>query len=131
MTLLRRVAAGVLLFWGAGAHAHEGDSESRAMQFHALLGHMDRQLAQAAGAPDPDARRAAIARHGELLGRAQELLRDAADQSPCVMMEARDAARQLACLVDTEARLRMTDRLLEQLLRREAAREGVVPRDGH
>lgn len=113
------VLLAAMLSAGAAVQAHEGDAEGRAMQFHALVTQMDRQLGVAAGAGDTAAGRSALALHGELARKALLVLREAADRSPCVMMETNRPAQQAACLVDTEARLRMTDQLLEQLLRRQ------------
>lgn len=126
-SVVPRAALAALLLAGAPASAHEGDAEGRALQFHALLKQMDGQLGQAAGAADVVTGRTALARHGELLRQALQVLRDAADRSPCVMMETNRPAQQSACLVDTEARLRMTDQLLEQLLRRQVLVDSAAP----
>lgn len=100
---------------GAG---HDGDAESRAMRMLSLQQHLERSWAAAAAETDEAKRRALLDRHAQALRAVQEALHDAAEKSPCVMMEARDSARQLACLVDTEARLRATERVLAHVIHR-------------
>lgn len=110
-----------MLSWllaGAAAFAHEGDAEDRAMRLHQSLLALDRDWAAQAGEQDPARRAALLAAHAHELLAVQRTLREAADRSPCVLMEARDSARQLACLADTEARLRATERLLGHVVNR-------------
>ena len=99
-------------------HAHEGDAETRALRLQGLLLQLDRTWAEAAGANDAAVRDRVLARHGQLMLDAHEALGDVTDGSACILMEARDDARRLACLVDVEARLRATERLLGHALRR-------------
>jgi len=100
------------------AQAHEGTSEERAMRMLALIGTLDRSWSAQLAETDPARRDKLLATHAQALLAMQEVLRDAADQSPCVLMEARDSARQTACLVDTEARLRATERVMWHVLNR-------------
>lgn len=111
-----------VLLTGANAGAHEGDSESRAFRMQALLGQMEKQLDGANRETDPQKRKAALNAHRALMMQALSLLREGADRSACVMLEGHREDQKLACLIDTEARLRATDRLLEQMLQRETLR---------
>lgn len=111
-------AACVVLAPGNAAFAHEGTSEERAMRMLALIGTLDKSWAAQQTETDPARREKLLATHAQALLAMQEVLRDAADQSPCVLMEARDTARQTACLVDTEARLRATERVMWHVLNR-------------
>jgi hypothetical protein len=104
----------------APALAHEGDAESRAMRLHGLLMQLDRAWGAAQAESDAGKRAALLDTHGRTLLAVQESLHDAAEKSPCVMMEGGDAGRQLACLVDTEARLRATERVLTHVINRTA-----------
>lgn len=115
---MKRVACLWLALAVVPAAAHEGDSESRAMRLHGLLLQLDRQAAVLAAEPDAARRAALRAAEARLLLEVQETLRDMADKSPCILLEKTDSARQLACLVDTEARLQGSERLLGHLLRR-------------
>lgn len=102
----------------APGHDHGGDSEDRAMRLHGLLLQLDRQWAAAGRESDPARRDAALADHARLLVEARNALREMSEKSPCILLEARDAARQLACLTDTEARLQGTDKLLGHVINR-------------
>lgn len=110
------ILAGVLL--SGALQAHEGSSEERAMRMLGLLNHLDKSWAALQRETDAGRRATLLASHAKALGDVQEALGDAADKSPCVMMESGDAGRQLACLVDTEARLRATERLLGHVVNR-------------
>lgn len=112
----------------AHAAAHDGDAEDRAVRLLAGLQSADRAWVRVANGQDAAGRRAALAEHARALAFVQETLRDAADRSPCVLLEAGDAGRQLACLVDTEARLRATERLTGHLLNRIAIDEATPAR---
>lgn len=103
--------------------AHEGDSEDRAMRLLAGLRNADQAWARLSKENDATRRKVLLAEHARALAVVQETLRDAADRSPCVLLESGDAGRQLACLVDTEARLRATERLTGHLLNRLALDE--------
>ena len=88
------------------------------MHMLSLQQQLERRWAAAAAETDPAKRRALLDQHAQALLAVQEALHDAAEKSPCVMMEARDSGRQLACLVDTEARLRATERVLAHVIHR-------------
>jgi hypothetical protein len=121
MTSLRagaRFAVLAAIAASAPAQAHEGTSEERAMRMLALIGTLDKTWAAQQAETDAARRDTLLAKHAQALLAMQEVLRDAADQSPCVLMEARDTARQTACLVDTEARLRATERVMWHVLNR-------------
>lgn len=110
-----------LLLAGAlacSAHAHDGDAEDRAMRLHRSLLALDRDWSALQHEQDPARRGDLLAAHAREMQVVQQWLRDAAGHSPCVLLEARDSARQLACLTDTEARLRATERLLGHLVNR-------------
>lgn len=113
-----------VLSLSAAAKAHEGTSEERAMRMLGLLGTMDKTWAAQQRETDAGKRAGLLETHAQALLAMQEVLRDAADQSPCVMMEASDRARQTACLVDTEARLRATERVLWHVLNRVSLTQG-------
>lgn len=115
---LPRACAAVLLLACVPALAHEGDGEALAMRLHGLLLQLDRTWAQAGREADPAGRDALLQAHARLLVDAQESLRDIADKSPCILMEKQDSARHLACLVDAEARLQATEKLLGHVMRR-------------
>lgn len=106
------------------AEAHEGTSEERAMRMLGLLGTMEKTWVAQQRETDAGKRASLLETHAQALLAMQEVLRDAADQSPCVMMEASDRARQTACLVDTEARLRATERVLWHVLNRVSLTQG-------
>lgn len=107
-----------------GAWAHEGDMEDRAMRLHQGLLALDRDWAALQQEQDPSRRDALLAAHARGMQVVQQWLRDAAGRSPCVLLEARDSARQLACLTDTEARLRATERLLVHVVNRLTLEDG-------
>lgn len=115
-TMAFLVLAGQAL--AAPGHDHAGDSEDRAMRLHGLLLQLDRQWTAAGRESDPVRRDAALAEHARLLVAARNALREMSEKSPCILLEARDAARQLACLTDTEARLQGTDKLLGHVINR-------------
>lgn len=117
---MRRGLLFLLVLVAAVVEAHEGDAEERAMRMHGLLLQLDRTWAAVQGEADTAKRSALLETHGRTLLAVQESVRDAADKSPCVMMESQDKARQLACLVDTEARLRATERVLEHVINRQS-----------
>lgn len=98
--------------------AHEGDAEDRAMRLLGLQQQLDKTWLALQREAEPVQRVALLKRHAQALLDAQEALRDAAENSPCIMLEKQDTARQLACLVDTEARLRATERILGHVINR-------------
>lgn len=114
------VAVGPAVVVPVAAAAHEGDSEERAIRLLGLLLQLDRQWVAVQQEADAGQRAALLAAHRDTLRATQLALREAADRSPCVMLEKGDPDRQFACLVDTEARLRATDRVMDHLLRRES-----------
>lgn len=107
-----------------GARAHDGDMEDRAMRLHQGLLALDRDWAALQQEPEPSRRGALLAAHARGLQWVQQWLRDAAGHSPCMLLETRDSARQLACLTDTEARLRATERLLGHVVNRLTLEDG-------
>lgn len=113
-----RVLMLVVLLLAGAAQAHEGDSEERAMRLLGLLNQMDKTWAALQRETDAPRRAVLLDTHAKGLHAVQEALGDATEKSPCIMMESRDAGRQLACLVDTEARLRATERLLGHVIHR-------------
>lgn len=119
----RRALPGLLLaasMLAAPAWAHEGDAEDRAVTMLGLLQQLDRHWGLVMKESDPARRAERLAVHARTLLAAQDALVHAADQSPCVMLEAQDHGRQLACLVDVEARQRAAERILGHLLQRQA-----------
>lgn len=115
-----KVCVLVLALSLAGAvQAHEGDSEERGMRLLGQLQQLDRNWAALTREADAEKRRALLLAHAQAMRAAQETLRDAAEKSPCILLEANDPGRQLACLVDTEARLRATERVLGHVINRQ------------
>lgn len=116
---MRRAGVAVLLLGMAGhAAAHDGDSEERAMRMHGLLLQLDRTWAAVQKESDPARRDMLLAEHTARLQAAREALQDISDKSSCILLEARDTARQLACLTDIEARQRATEKLLGHAINR-------------
>lgn len=122
MKILNSIAVSIILVTGSVlAVADDGDSESRAMQFYALIKQMDQQIALAAKEADQKKRSSLLDVHRGAMMLALGVLREGGDKSACVLLEAHREDLKLACLTDTEARLRMSNQLLEQMVRRDVA----------